>query len=244
TDGGASWSLQTSGTTVQLWGVWCIDGGTAVAVGNGGTILRSTVVSLPVELTTFSASANRQGVELNWETATEVNNYGFEIEKKAVSGWPLASSQQPNANNWSKIGFVEGNGTTNSPKSYNFVDVSAQGKVAYRLKQIDRDGRFAYSRQVEVNVGGGLKVFALEQNYPNPFNPMTTIGFTIPADGTTTLKVYNTLGQEAATLVNEPLKAGEYHQVQFDASKLASGIYVARLQSGSMVQLKKMLLLK
>ncbi|MFA6541583.1 MAG: T9SS type A sorting domain-containing protein, partial [Bacteroidota bacterium] len=84
----------------------------------------------------------------------------------------------------------------------------------------------------------------LFQNYPNPFNPATTIGFTIPVDGMTTLKIYNTLGQEVATLVNEPLKTGEYHQVQFDASALASGIYFARLQSAEHVQVKKLMLLK
>ncbi|MFA6541447.1 MAG: T9SS type A sorting domain-containing protein, partial [Bacteroidota bacterium] len=160
-------------------------------------------------------------------------------------GLPLAVSQQPNANSWSKIGFVEGNGTANSPKTYSFTDKNlTAGKFSYRLKQIDRDGKFGYSQAVELTVGGIPKVFTLDQNYPNPFNPTTTIGFTIPADGMTTLKIYNTLGQEVTTLVNEPLKAGEYHQAQFDASSLASGIYFARLQSADNVQVKKLMLLK
>jgi hypothetical protein len=174
-----------------------------------------------------------------------VNNYGFEIEKKAVGSLPLANSQQPITNSWTKIGFVEGNGTTNSPKAYSFTDKNlTAGKYSYRLKQIDRDGKFGYSQTVEVSLSGAPLKFELSQNYPNPFNPTTTIGFTIPADGMTTLKIYNTLGQEVATLMNEPLKAVEYHQVHFDASKLASGIYFARLQSGGKSILKKMNLLK
>ena len=199
--------------------------------------------ALPVELTSFTASVRSKGIELAWKTATEVNNYGFEIEKKAVSGWPLANSQQPNANNWSKIGFVEGNGTTNSPKSYNFVDVSAQGKVAYRLKQIDRDGKFEYSNVVEIASANVVTKYSLMQNHPNPFNPSTVISYQLPLDGYVTLKVYDMIGKEVATLVNGMQEAGE-HTTSFNASHLPSGLYFYSLQSKNFNATKKMLLVK
>jgi hypothetical protein len=198
--------------------------------------------ALPVEMSTFSATSGSGSVELQWKTETELNNYGFEIERKA----PVENKQENSkARTWVKAGFVEGHGTTNAPKEYTFTDKNLKGGTyTYRLKQIDRNGGFAYSQQIEVTMAAAPSVLALGQNYPNPFNPMTTLAFTIPSDGMTTLKIYNTLGQEVATLVNEPLKAGEYHQVQFNASALASGVYFARLQSSNQVQLKKMLLLK
>ncbi|MBP6672158.1 MAG: T9SS type A sorting domain-containing protein, partial [Bacteroidetes bacterium] len=115
--------------------------------------------------------------------------------------------------------------------------------MRYRLKQIDRDGKFAYSQTVEVTAAAPT-VFALSENYPNPFNPSTTIEFTLQNTGLTTLKVYNAVGQEVATLVNEVLEAGVYHQKQFNAGNLASGIYFARLTSGSQSQLKKLVLIK
>ncbi len=201
--------------------------------------------ALPVELFNLTVTANRLNAELKWKTATEANNYGFEIERAAISALPLANSQQLNAKSWFKAGFIEGNGTINSPKQYSFTDRNLKvGKYSYRLKQIDRDGKFKYTQAIEVQVGTVPKVFALEQNYPNPFNPTTTIGFTIQTTGLTTMKIYDVIGREAATLVNENLEAGVYHQYTFDASKLSSGIYFARLQSGDKVQLKKMLLIK
>ncbi len=194
-----------------------------------------TVEALPVELISFTASSKQNGVELKWKTATENNNYGFEIEKsKKVDG---------RNETWSKVGFVEGNGNSNSSKSYSFIDASASGKVTYRLKQIDRDGSFKYSSTVEVNISTTPKVFALEQNYPNPFNPSTIINYQLPVNSHVTLKVYDAIGREVTTLVNEVKEVGSY-TVQFDGSKLASGIYFARLQSGNDIQLKKMMLLK
>ncbi len=146
---------------------------------------------------------------------------------------------------WTTVGSVPGAGTSNSPKSYSFTDrVSAAGSYSYRIKQIDNNGAFTYSQEIQVEVGLAPKVFTLLQNYPNPFNPTTTIEFAVPGDGRATLRVYNTIGQEVATLFNDNAKGGEYYQATFDASRLASGVYFARLQFGSTMQIKKLMLLK
>ena len=143
------------------------------------------------------------------------------------------------------MGSVAGSGTSNAPKEYSFTDnYLSAGKYSYRLKQIDRDGKFSYTNEAEAVIAGVPKVFALDQNYPNPFNPTTKIGFTLQTSGLTTLKVYDAIGKEVATLVNENLEAGVYHETIFDASKLASGVYFARLQSGGRQLMKKMLMLK
>jgi hypothetical protein len=191
---------------------------------------------LPVELTSLTASTLKNGVTLNWKTATETNNYGFEIQRSAVS-------PQQSDDVWSKIGFVEGNGTTNATKSYSFTDKSANGKTSYRLKQIDRDGKFEYSQTVEVTAVSVPKEFALAQNYPNPFNPTTAIGYQLSANGHATLKIYDAIGREVATLVNEVKEAGTY-TVQFDGATLSSGIYFAKLSSDGKTQVKKLLLMK
>ena len=136
-------------------------------------------------------------------------------------------------------------GTTNAPHAYSFSDKNlSAGEYAYRLKQIDRDGKFEYSAVVEASVDMAAAGFQLMQNYPNPFNPTTTIEFAVPTDGLATVKIFNAIGQEVATLVNEEMKAGEMHRVVFNAQNLSSGLYVARMQSGGNVQLKKMTLLK
>ncbi len=189
---------------------------------------------LPVELTSFTAETAEKSVELKWKTATEVNNYGFEVERRAVSDRHLA---------WTKIGFVEGNGTTNAPKSYSFTDKSANGKISYRLKQIDRDGKFEYSQTVEVTAATAPKEFALEQNYPNPFNPTTVISYQLSANGFTSLKIYDAIGREVATLVNEVKEAG-YYSAQFDGARLSSGIYFAKLSSSGKTQMRKLVLMK
>ncbi|MEW6061494.1 MAG: LamG-like jellyroll fold domain-containing protein [Bacteroidota bacterium] len=220
--------------------------------GTSSNYIANDNTALPVELTMFAASVNSRGVELQWATATEVNNFGFEIERRAISDRHL---QGDGHFAWSKVGFVEGSGTTNSPKEYSYTDKNlSNGTYSYRLKQIDRDGKFEYSQSVEVTVANAPKEFALIQNYPNPFNPTTTIQYSVGTDAHpsnnnmhgrafTTLKIYDVLGKEVATLVNEVKEAG-YYSATFDASKLSSGIYFARLQSGEKVQLKKMMLIK
>jgi hypothetical protein len=222
-------------------------GSTSNWTGNDASRVTMPTSPLPVELTSFTAVTKGRGVELAWRTATEVNNYGFEIERMGLNHRSIGSLDQ-----WSKIGFVEGHGTTNAPKSYSFIDGSASGTVAYRLKQIDRDGSFEYSNQVEVTIAAP-KEFVLMQNHPNPFNPATSIYYTLPLSGFVTLKVYGMLGKEVATLVNGMQDAG-VHIVKFsagggsafggDASQLPSGIYFYTLRTNSFSATRKMILVK
>ncbi len=193
---------------------------------------------LPVELVSFSAAVNASTVTLRWTTATEVNNHGFEVERKAIE------SGQWKIENWQTAGFVEGNGSSNSPVEYSFFDYDLHyGKYSYRLKQIDRDGHFSYSQEVEAAIGSAPQSFELHQNFPNPFNPSTSITFTLPVQGHATLKVYDVIGREAATLMDGMTDAGT-HTVQFNASSLAGGIYLYRLTSRSVSLTKTMILLK
>ncbi|MBK7501150.1 MAG: endonuclease [Ignavibacteriales bacterium] len=194
---------------------------------------------LPVELTSFSAATIGSTVKLNWQTATELNNYGFEVERCALSAERQA---------WDKIGFVNGNGNSNSPKDYSFVDDFAgkpayrTGRYSYRLKQIDNDGQFEYSKTINVDFNG-VKKFELSQNYPNPFNPTTTIRFNLPEAGNVKLTLFNILGQELRTLVNEYKESG-VHTINFDASDLNSGMYIYKIETGAFVQTRKMTLIK
>jgi hypothetical protein len=186
---------------------------------------------IPVELTSFAANVNDGVVQLNWTTATETNNNGFAIERKSTNS------------EYTQIGFVPGFGTTTEPRSYSFTDNSVTpAAYSYRLKQVDYDGTFEYSSEVAVDVTIPLE-FSLEQNYPNPFNPSTSIKYSIPENGFVTLDVYNLLGEKVASLVNGVQDAGR-DEISFDASNLASGIYVYSLKSGSFTSVKKMLLMK
>jgi len=192
-------------------------------------IIQSPSEPLPVELTSFTASAKGTSVTLNWETKTEIDNNGFEVERNTTG-------------TWQKIGFVEGHGTANSPKYYSYSDNNPLGnKLQYRLKQIDNDGDFEYSNVVEVELAPVS--YTLYQNYPNPFNPSTVIRFAIPAAGNVTVNVFNTLGEKVATLLDGQLESG-YHQVTFDAANLPSGLYFYEVQAGEFKSIKKMLLMK
>jgi hypothetical protein len=186
---------------------------------------------VPVELTSFEVKPNGADAELNWTTATETNNQGFDVERMSVSGV------------FEKVGYVPGFGTTTEPKSYSFVDSKVgSGNYTYRLKQVDFDGSFSYSPTIEVEIVAPSS-FALEQNYPNPFNPSTTIRFSIPVETEVHLNVYNTLGQEVAEIINSRLKEG-YHEIEFDAGTLTSGIYFYRLEAEKFVDVKKMIIIK
>ena len=188
----------------------------------------------PVELISFTGILNGNKVDLYWRTATEVNNYGFNIERSSSSLGTI----------WKTIGFVQGHGNSNSPKEYTFVDtdINQSGRYFYRLKQIDNDGAFEYSNTISVEVGTPHS-YDLSQNYPNPFNPLTKIEFTIPQKEMVSLKIFNSMGELVSELINEEKEAGSY-SVDFDASGLASGMYVYRFQAGTFISNKKMILLK
>lgn len=192
--------------------------------------LSETVV--PVELISFSAETRDNNVILQWATASEVNNAGFEVQRK-------------NGNqDWLALSFIEGSGTTQQVQHYLYTDNAVlPANYTYRIKQIDYDGMFKYSNIVSINVGVSPAEFLLAQNYPNPFNPATKINYSTAVEGLVTLRVYDITGKEIITLVNEHKAAGNY-KVNFDASEFASGVYFYRLESGSSMQVKKMILVR
>ena len=186
---------------------------------------------LPVELISFTASIDPTGVNLNWSTASELNNDKFEIQKKTDSGEFIA------------IGFVKGQGTSTQKNNYSFLDKDTDsGKYYYRLKQIDFDGNYEYSKVVAVEFNP-IITYSLEQNYPNPFNPSTEINFTLANSGNITLKVYDSLGIEVATLVAEFMKSGK-HSVKFNAKNFRSGVYYYKITADNFTSTRKMLLIK
>lgn len=193
------------------------------------------LLTIPVELTSFTASVIGSEVTLNWRTATEVNNSGFKVERNSGAGFV-------------NIAFVPGAGTISEPQLYSFIDPGLKaGQYTYRLKQIDYDGTFEYSKEVSVEVTTPA-IFALEQNYPNPFNPSTKIAFSLATDSKVILKIFNALGQEVETLINENMGVG-FHEVYFDASDFNSGVYFYRIDAlGSdgqnFMKVRKMVLTK
>lgn len=189
---------------------------------------------LPVELVSFDASVANNAVVLSWSTASETQNYGWEIERKSVDN---------KSSDWKTIGFVKGAGNSNSTKHYSYVDNEAnKGTYVYRLKQIDYDGKVSYSSEVQVAVGSVPVSYSLS-SYPNPFNPAATIKFELPQAGKVKLLVYDIAGRLVSVLIDEYLEAGTYEK-KFDGTGLASGTYIAVLQAGSKQLVKKMLLMK
>ncbi|HSD63498.1 MAG TPA: T9SS type A sorting domain-containing protein [Ignavibacteriaceae bacterium] len=194
-----------------------------------GTI---TATALPVELVSFNGALSGDVVNLSWQTATEKNNKGFEVQRK-------------NGSSWDKIGFVQGHGTTIQKNEYSYKDNIGnltQKDFTYRLKQIDYSGLYEYSSEITIN-NSSPSNFSLSQNYPNPFNPSTQISYTLSQNSDIQLKVYDALGKEIATLVNSKQAAGKY-EVTFDASKLSSGIYYYTITAGSFNETRKMILMK
>ncbi|NUN69642.1 MAG: T9SS type A sorting domain-containing protein [Bacteroidetes bacterium] len=230
------------GSWTEVGGAVAASSTTGAATWSGISTLGQFVAvyeesALPVELTSFTAAAQRLNAELRWSTATEVNNNGFRLQRKKADTSAAAA--------WTDVAFVAGNGTINAAHEYTYTDRHQKaGRYRYRLQQIDNDGRSGFSQEVEVTVGAAPLVFGLSQNYPNPFNPATTIEFTVPATARATLKVYNLVGQEVATVFDGIAEAGTYHTAQFNASHLASGFYLARLVSGNSMQVRKMVLMK
>ncbi len=192
---------------------------------------------VPVELTSFAANISEGKVILNWQTATEINNSGFSIQRSSDN------------TSFKEIAFVRGHGTTTDKSAYSYTDNSTMsGKYYYRLKQVDFNGSFSYTSSIEVNIGIP-KNFSLDQNYPNPFNPSTTIRFALPTNARVSIKLYNTLGQEVVNILNnEQMNAG-VHETVFNASNFSSGVYFYRLEAkgddgSSFAKAKRMVLVK
>ena len=188
---------------------------------------------LPVELVSFTGTTTNKGILLNWTTATEINNHGFEIQKSI------------DAQSFSTIGFVQGAGTTTEKKDYTFMDdadYSGQKVIYYRLKQLDYNGNFEFSSVAEVSVDMPI-TFALSQNYPNPFNPSTTIAYSVQEKSLVSIKVYDLTGQVVSTLVNEEKGAGTY-EITFSAENLSSGVYFYKMTAGNFTAVKKLNILK
>lgn len=226
-----------SGSESGLIGYWRLDEGSGSSTGdltannNDGQFINSPVwilsdVTLPVELTGFSAERNGGTAHLRWSTASEQNNHGFEVERSESNRRSGATMDR-----WISLAFIPGQGTTSAPQSYSYLDRSVHGAARYRLKQIDRDGTFRYSSIIEMDGEAVPSGFRLAQNFPNPFNPATTITFTLAEGSFTTLTVYDILGRTVARLAAETLPAGT-HQRRFSAEHLSSGSYVYALTSG------------
>ncbi len=232
-NGGDTWTQKSLPTNNNLNEAVIINETTAFIVGTNTTILKGANLPLPVELTIFTASVRNNMVNLNWETATEIDNYGFDIERKDKNS------------DWIKIGFIEGHTTSNSPKYYSFSDKpTGSTKFSYRLKQIDNDGKFEYSNEVEVLIDNLPDGYLLEQNYPNPFNPETSIRFVLKENTKATLKVYNALGELGTTLFDGIADAGRYYDIKFNGNNLSSGVYIYTLDAGKYHQTRKMMLMK
>ena len=196
-------------------------------------------IALPVELVSFTALAQGRTVNLAWTTKTETSNYGFDVERKAVSSTPTA------VDSWTKVGFLEGKGTSTTAHDYSFRDVvKSAGTFTYRLKQTDRDGKFNYSAQVEAKATLTADDYKLSQNYPNPFNPSTKFSFAVNTTQQVAVTVFNTLGQEVATLFNDVVPADQIQEVTFNGARLSSGIYFYVLRAQNRVEVKKMLMVK
>src|SRR5690606_14199364 len=197
-------------------------------------------IPLPVELSSLSAEVSGNSVILNWSTESETNNKGFEVERMIENVWQSA-------------GFVDGKGTTTSTSYYSFTDKyefkSVKGTVSYRLKQIDFDGTYSYSKTINVDVDFTPKEYSLYQNYPNPFNPNTTIKYALPFDSNVKIGVYNLLGELVTELVNTVQTAG-YHDAVWNAGSTASGTYFYVINAKSVDgqrnfrAVKKMILMK
>jgi aminopeptidase N len=203
------------------------------------------IAPVPVELTSLTASANGNIVVLKWRTSTQINNKGFDVERKSLTQSNFGGlSEGEGFSDWTKIGFLQGSGTSTRSKEYSYVDaIQKYGKYLYRLKQIDFDGGVTYSEEVSVEAGLKPDDFVLEQNYPNPFNPTTFIKFSLSQASKVNLSIYNPLGELVNVLAYGEYEAGVYERV-FDANGLASGIYIYVLRADDVVLKQKMILMK
>jgi len=170
---------------------------------------------LPVTILSFTSSVNKNNVILNWQTEAELNNSGFDIERK----------MDKDGASWEKAAFIQGSGTTSEPKTYNYEDKKLKtGSYNYRLKQIDFNGGYEYFELEGIVTIKPPGSFSVSQNYPNPSNPRSKIDYELPENGRVTIRVYDLLGKEVLTILNHDKEAG-YYSAEFDGSNLASGVY-------------------
>ncbi|HZW40026.1 MAG TPA: YCF48-related protein [Ignavibacteriaceae bacterium] len=233
TNGGATWKMEFA-NNFTVFGVDIVSSPTMKStflVGYNGTVLVSNISLVPVELASLTTNVQGRDITINWSTATEKNNQGFAIERKLNNG------------EFKEITFIEGKGTTTVVQNYSFVDKNlSQGLYTYRLKQVDYDGTAEYSSEVTAEIGSPT-VFRLDQNFPNPFNPSTVIKYSIPIQQQVTVKVFDLLGNEVSTLVNEVKSAGNY-EITWNAANYASGLYFYQIKAGNFSDIKKMILMK
>jgi hypothetical protein len=191
---------------------------------------------VPVEFVSFTANVVNSSVELQWATATETNNMGFEVERKVGES------------TYQKVGYVGGNGTTTQSKEYKFIDAGlVSGKYSYRLKQVDFDGKYEYSNEVFADISVPAE-YSLAQNFPNPFNPSTSIQFTLKVDAKVSLRLFDALGQEVRTILNDNYSLGSY-KIDVNAADLNSGVYFYTIDASGVdgskfSSTKKMILMK
>jgi hypothetical protein len=206
--------------------------GNACVAYLGAEKFNVTVPTVPVELFSFTANVISGIINLNWSTASEVNNLGFNVERSA------------NKSDWTKIAFVQGHQNSTSTIAYSYFDksVSKSGKYYYRLKQLDDNGSYKYSNIVAIDLIAPA-TFDLCQNFPNPFNPTTTISYTLPERSKVVLSIYNELGQKVAELFNGEITAGS-HSVEWNAGKFVSGVYFYELKTEKFTSVKKLILMK
>lgn len=239
TDFGNSWILYDDVTENDLTSLCFTNETTGWIGGMNGTMFKYQNDIIPVELISFTANASNNEVYLEWITGTEINNYGFEIERYV------------DAENWITVGFVSGQGNSSLPNSYSFTDKNIAGvsKLKYRLKQLDMNGSYEYSNEIEVDITPDK--FVLHQNYPNPFNPTTKIRYQLPIESRVVIKIYDILGTEILTLLNTKQGSGVY-EIEFNANSLTSGVYVYRITASdpsensgtAFVETKKMILIR
>ena len=209
-------------------------GGSSIEYTNVSYIKNIPWPTVPVKLASFTASTfDKRDVRLTWTTAQELNNSGFDIERKTLEG------------QYSKVGFISGKGTTNSPTTYTFEDKKLNsGKYNYRLKQIDYNGNYEYFElSSSIEIGLPTK-YDLSQNYPNPFNPSTKIDYDLPFDSHVSLKIYDMTGREVMSVINNEAQQAGFYTIQLNASNLASGTYFFRLVANDNIFTKRMVLLK
>jgi len=227
--------LTVAQNTQIIGGLWYVNIHTNASPGGEirGQLAEGT---LPVELSSFTSYVNKNNVKLNWSTANETNNAGFEVERKQIS-----------STEWTSVGYISGNGNTVGVRNFTFTERVSTGNYNYRLKQIDFNGTYEYFNLANEVIVGVPSVYNISQNYPNPFNPSTKIDFEIPNDAIVNIVLFDISGREVSNLVNERKTAG-FYTVQLNASNLPSGTYFYKISAqgdnSNFVTTKKMTLIK